>query len=343
MNTVIGFVTEVMDEIRGPFENYRRFQLMNVDKEIISGSVFSKMTIEKTSSGTILLSAEKNKSAVRLVGELSNDEDNQQTIKLSINSKYDKCIDWAEGEIVRPDYNITTTSIYDALQSSTPIRLQVVVLDENEEIFINEYEKPYAYKMFIIADSSGTIPLIVYDYLIDSLKINETFIFTQIKWKKIHDKIILTTTSNTTISHTAHVINPNLHNMEESMTFNQMDVQQINTCFEEITNTQKQMICLSCKQNLIPIKGKEHLLKCDNCSKFAWSKLNEMNATFVLQIDNQKSSFSAVKDVLEIVFQEQNADVPLTFENFSRYYLTNGPWKITLSHFHRLILGIQKI
>ncbi|CAF4332321.1 unnamed protein product, partial [Adineta steineri] len=120
----------------------------------------SKMTIEKTSSGTILLSAEKNKSAVRLVGELSNDEDNQQTIKLSINSKYDKCIDWAEGEIVRPDYNITTTSIYDALQSSTPIRLQVVVLDENEEIFINEYEKPYAYKMFIIADSSGTIPLI---------------------------------------------------------------------------------------------------------------------------------------------------------------------------------------
>ncbi|CAF4313016.1 unnamed protein product [Adineta steineri] len=68
-----------------------------------------------------------------------------------------------------------------------------------------------------------------------------------------------------------------------------------------------------------------------------------MNPTFVLQIDNQKSSFSAVKDVLEIVFQQQNADVPLTFENFSRYYLTNGPWKLTLSQFHRLIIGIQKI
>ncbi|CAF1074441.1 unnamed protein product [Adineta steineri] len=231
MNTVTGFVIEVTDEIHGPFENYRRFQLMNVDKEIISGSVFSKMTIEETSSGTILLSAEKNKSAVRLVGELSNDEDSQQTIKLSINSKYDKCIDWAEGEIVRPDYSITTTSIYDALQSSTPIRLQVVVLDENEEIFINEYEKPYAYKMFIIGDSSGTIPLIVYDHFIDLLKISETFIFTQLKSKKIHDKIILTTTSNSTISRTAHVVNPNLHNMEESMTFNPGLAAGILSCF----------------------------------------------------------------------------------------------------------------
>ncbi|CAF4128122.1 unnamed protein product [Adineta steineri] len=207
MNTVIGFVTEVTDEKPGPFENYRRFQLMKLDKEIISGSVFSIMAIQETTSGAILLSAEKNKSAVRLVGELSKDEDNQQTIKLSINNKYDKCIQWAEGEIVRPDYNITTTPIYDALQSSTSSRLEAVVLDENREIFINEYEKPYMYKMFIIGDISGTIPLIVYDHLIDSLKINETFIFTQIKWKKIHDKIILTTTPNSIISHTTNVTN----------------------------------------------------------------------------------------------------------------------------------------
>ncbi|CAF1362811.1 unnamed protein product [Adineta steineri] len=270
-------------------------------------------------------------------------KDNQQTIKLSINNKYDKCIQWAEGEIVRPDYNITTTPIYDALQSSTSSRLEAVVLDENREIFVNEYEKPYMYKMFIIGDISGTIPLIVYDHLIDSLKINETFIFTQIKWKKIHDKIILTTTPNTIISQTTNVVSPNLHNMEESMLFNQMDVQQINTCFEEITNSQKQMTCLSCKQNLIPIKGKEHLLKCHNCSQFAWCKLNDFNETFVLQIDNQKRSFTAVKDVLETFFQQQNANLPLTFENLLKYYMFNGPWKITLSHFHNLILHIQKI
>ncbi|CAF1086102.1 unnamed protein product [Adineta steineri] len=343
VNVVIGLVTELTGEKRGEVKYFRRFQLIKPDEEIISGWVFSTMSIEETMSGKILLSAEKNKSAVRLEGTLTKDEANRQTIKVSINSKDDKCIDWAESEVVQSDYIIRTTTIYDALLSNTPSRLEAVVLDENEEISFNENEKPCRYKMFIIGDSSGTTPLLVHNGLIDSLKMSETFIFNQIKREEIHDKMILSTSPNSTISHTTNIINPNLHNMEESMLFNQIDIQQINTCFEEIPNLQKEMICPSCKINLIPMAGKGHLLKCGNCSKMTWCKSNDFNGSVVLRIDNQASSFFTVKNILQNFFQQQNSNVPMTSENLSKYYLLNGPWKITLSHFHRLVLGIHKI
>jgi hypothetical protein len=123
-----------------------------------------------------------------------------KTIKVSINSKNDKSINWVEEQIERPDFVLTTTLIRDALLSNTPNRLEAVVLDQSEEVHFNEIEKQSRYKIIIIGDSSGTVPLLVYNELIECVTNSENYAFTQIKCKKIRDKIILTTSATSTIS-----------------------------------------------------------------------------------------------------------------------------------------------
>jgi len=56
--------------------------------------------------------------------------------------------------------------------------------------------------------------------------------------------------------------------MNESMSFKQTDIEQVTCCFDEISHSQKEPICSTCKQNMMPVIGKEYLLKCFNCSKF---------------------------------------------------------------------------
>ncbi|CAF1368368.1 unnamed protein product, partial [Adineta steineri] len=50
VNVVIGLVTELTGEKRGEVKYFRRFQLIKPDEEIISGWVFSTMSIEETMS-----------------------------------------------------------------------------------------------------------------------------------------------------------------------------------------------------------------------------------------------------------------------------------------------------
>jgi hypothetical protein len=109
-------------------------------------------------------------------------------------------------DVTRPNNILTTNSIQDALVSTTPCRLEAVVVDENEEVNFVQNEQPRRYKLYIIADNTGTSPLLVYDDLIEKIKLTETFIFTQIKCKKIHGKVILSTYGNSTISKTTNVI-----------------------------------------------------------------------------------------------------------------------------------------
>lgn len=64
---------------------------------------------------------------------------------------------------------------------------------------------------------------------------------------------------------------------------------------------------------------------------------------FTLFIDNQKTTFYTSKDLLKQFFEQQNIKTPITPENLSEYYLMNGPWLVTLSHFRHELIDIQKI
>ena len=132
-------------------------------------------------------------------------KDGTKTIKVSINTKLDKCINWAESTSKRPDNVLTISSINDTLQTNEATRIEAVVLDENDLITFTQNDKQRHYKIFIIGDNSGTSPLMVYDELIDNLQISESYTFTQIKCKKIHNKIILTTTTNSIIDKATNV------------------------------------------------------------------------------------------------------------------------------------------
>ena len=71
----------------------------------------------------------------------------------------------------------------------------------------------------------------------------------------------------------------------------------VTTCFEEIIYSEKEMICSSCKQILTPVSGKEHLLKCDNCSKFTLFKSNNIHTNVVIQVDTFHSSVQRKKNI----------------------------------------------
>ncbi|CAF3300622.1 unnamed protein product [Rotaria sp. Silwood2] len=336
MDSIIGFITDLTGEKRGPSKHYRRYNVLTADNEIIQGWVFSSLEIDQTTSGNVLLTAAKTNKSVRLQGKLSTEANGTKTIKVSINSKLDKCINCTERSV------LTATSIKDALLSTTPSRIEAVVLDENETITFTQNDKQRRYKIFIIGDNSGTTPLIVYDELIEHLQISESFIFTQIKWKKIHNKIILSTSANSIIDKATNVLIPDLNDMEESMSFKEIDIQVTTCCIEEIVHSQKDLICTTCKQNLIPVTGKEHLLKCQHCSKFMLSKSKNTQTSVVIQIDNQKSTFFTKTDTLQKFFQQQNPQLPITSENLSEFYLVNGPWLLTLSHFRHELISIDK-
>jgi hypothetical protein len=68
-----------------------------------------------------------------------------RTIKVSINSKLDKCIEWAAPDVIRPHTELKTTSIRDAFLSNVACRLEAVVLDEHDQFnFIQMKKNEYA-------------------------------------------------------------------------------------------------------------------------------------------------------------------------------------------------------
>ncbi|CAF1542517.1 unnamed protein product [Rotaria magnacalcarata] len=135
MDAIIGFITELTGEKRGPSKHYRRFSVLTLDNEPIARWVFSTMEIDQTSS------------------------------------------------------------------------------DENELITFTQNDKQRQCKIFIIGDNNGTSPLLVYDELIDNLQISESYTFTQIKCKKIKNKIILTTTANSIVEKAANIVILDLNDM----------------------------------------------------------------------------------------------------------------------------------
>jgi DNA-directed RNA polymerase subunit RPC12/RpoP len=68
------------------------------------------------------------------------------------------------------------------------------------------------------------------------------------------------------------------------MSTNFIDVEEITTNFDEIMENKLEPICVTCKNKLVSIIGKEHLVKCNNCSKYLLTKPDEFNTNVVIQI-----------------------------------------------------------
>ncbi len=76
MDVLIGFISEVTGEKRGPSKHYRRYNLLTSNNDSINGWIFSSTTIEQTYAGNILLEASQNNLPVRLQGKLSTETGN---------------------------------------------------------------------------------------------------------------------------------------------------------------------------------------------------------------------------------------------------------------------------
>ena len=79
MDSIIGFITDLTGEKRGPSKHYRRYNVLTVDNEIIQGWVFSSLEIDQTTSGNVLLTAANTNKSVRLQGKLSTEASKMYT------------------------------------------------------------------------------------------------------------------------------------------------------------------------------------------------------------------------------------------------------------------------
>lgn len=76
MDAIIGFITDVTGEKRGPAKHYRRFNVLTEENQSIEGWIFANIDIDQTFAGNTLLTAAKNNSAVRLQGKLTTNSSN---------------------------------------------------------------------------------------------------------------------------------------------------------------------------------------------------------------------------------------------------------------------------
>jgi hypothetical protein len=74
MDTIIGFISDLTGEKRGPAKNYRRFNLITLNNNIVNGWIFATLNIEETASGKILMEAASKNEAVAVSGKITKDE-----------------------------------------------------------------------------------------------------------------------------------------------------------------------------------------------------------------------------------------------------------------------------
>ena len=65
MDAIVGFITDLTGEKRGPSKYYRHFNVLTLDNEPIEGWVFSTIEIDQTVSGNILAKAVSDNTSVR--------------------------------------------------------------------------------------------------------------------------------------------------------------------------------------------------------------------------------------------------------------------------------------
>jgi hypothetical protein len=75
-----------------------------------------------------------------------------------------------------------------------------------------------------------------------------------------------------------------LDNLGEIMSYNLLDCETVVLNFEEMTNVKVDPTCTQCKQTLIAVVSKEHLLKCFNCNRYSLTKSGHYNTSVTLMI-----------------------------------------------------------
>ncbi len=70
---IVGFVTDLSGEKRGPMKNYRRFNFVTTTDQNMSGWIFASVRIEETESGKNLIHSYQAKKAIRINGKITNE------------------------------------------------------------------------------------------------------------------------------------------------------------------------------------------------------------------------------------------------------------------------------
>lgn len=198
---------------------------------------------------------------------------------------------------IPPDHASTQCLVTNALSSTTPCQIKVYVVVKNKTVIYMNDEKEKKYCTLLISDASGTAMLMVYDNMVDEIDENQSWIFSHVKTKKIRNDLILTTTSISTCLLSTEVISlssiclidmyfqtieSNLDRIKETLAINLLDEETIFTCVDEIADVKKKINCISCRQPMIQVEGKEHLLNCKKCSRYSLIKRCDVEASITL-------------------------------------------------------------
>jgi hypothetical protein len=68
------------------------------------------------------------------------------------------------------------------------------------------------------------------------------------------------------------------------MAYNLLDYENIVVNFDDIMASKINPVCSFCKQNLMPVVNKNHLLKCDNCNRYTLSKPDDYDTSINITI-----------------------------------------------------------
>ncbi|CAF4272553.1 unnamed protein product [Rotaria magnacalcarata] len=298
MEHITGCIVDLTDEKQGPVKFYKRFTIITTEQEKISGWIFSSTSFHETTIENTLTEVIKEQTAVTIKGKITTEAD-----------KHDQPINIAKLHGKFPSNAIVNVSIQDDLTPEDLSRITIKILHENSTVYYEQDDKNHKYKTFIVGNESSTNILIIYDQLIDIVELNKDYTFTNIKTKKNYNTLILSTTSNTTVSKTQNEINTNLDDLNETMSINLIDILTVSIIIDE--------------QNIVPLISKPNLIKCVNC-------------------DGIKLTFWTVKGLLKNFIQQQRADEQMNNEDISEILLLQGPWKMTLSVFRRQALALAK-
>ena len=122
-----------------------------------------------------------------------------RSIKIWKTNKLNKSIELLEDNLKLPLQTPDPASIQclvtDALSSLTSCRIEVRVVDKHESVNYVHDSTQKKYCTLLVGDTSGSTLLVVYDGMIEQVTENQSYIFTQVKTKKIRNHTILTTTA----------------------------------------------------------------------------------------------------------------------------------------------------
>lgn len=133
----------------------------------------------------------------------------RKCIKVWINNKWDKSIESLNDDTcVANQPSEAVTLVEAAIATGGASSIEVYVIEKKEPVEYDQNDKIRKHCSLIVADTSATAVLIVYDDLINDVQLSHTYIFSHIKTKKLRNDVLLATTmmSKCTISNQVFIL-----------------------------------------------------------------------------------------------------------------------------------------